>query len=248
MEVWRGRVTSKINGQIYRAGKLWFTEASTSVKSVPYSTVGTTVNPGDPAVTCDTTYFLPSGYAQLGSDVISYTSKSATQLLGVSGITQSYVGNVYQLFEMPTNMERPNYLNAINVSGQITRSPIPLSDDDTKTFYYQVVHTGNKILLKVVGLDQGKIVEIKYTRKLYDMASDTDVSPFPDSYGTEVISQLVAGEMGMVRGIPTAQSILVNGYGNLRDMYSFYMNESNEVKQSIKPVAMNARQYTYLRG
>jgi hypothetical protein len=100
---------------------------------------------------------------------------------------------------MPANIDRPKDVNIIVVSGSISRIPVPLDNDDSKSMYYQIIRSGSATLLKLVGIKADTIVEIVYTRKFYNLTNDSDQSPFPDSYGSEIVSAIVAGEMGLVR-------------------------------------------------
>lgn len=72
------------------------------------------------------------------------------------------------------------------------------------------------------------------------MSEDTDVCQIPDHYGISAIAAMVAGEMGIVRGIPNSQQILLSGYSALREAYQFFTNATNVVKQTIK-----AQSYKY---
>lgn len=66
------------------------------------------------------------------------------------------------------------------------------------------------------------------------MGANTDVNPLPDEYGLSVIANMVAGEFAYQSGMPNGQQLLMDGYDNLQNMYQFFTNTTNVIKQSIK--------------
>lgn len=71
------------------------------------------------------------------------------------------------------------------------------------------------------------------------MGDDSDINPLPDDYGISVLAYLSAGTLAFEHTLPTAQQILLVAYENLQNMYQFFTNTTNVIKQSIKPIPYN---------
>lgn len=111
-----------------------------------------------------------------------------------------------------------------------------------KSIYYQIVRVGTVKLLRIIGLMTNDLVEIIYTNQYMPMVTDSEVCVLPDSYGETVIAYLVAGKLGIEKGIPNGQNILVSGYAELQDFYRYFDNEVYQVKKTLKPVSYKSMQ------
>ena len=222
---------------VIRSGDLWFRDGIFGIRSKAGSELVSDFAVGDVEISCDTSRMLPAGYAQIGGETFHYSSVSATKLLGVTGGTVPHLAGekVVQLYSVPANFDRANSV-WITAPGQYGRKvPVPLDQSETYATYYSVIRYGTLQLLKISGVPTDSVLNCSYSVKINPMSEDSDVCPIPDGYGISVISPLVAGEMAFVRGMPNGAQILTSAYSSLRNMYQFFTNATNVVKQSIKP-------------
>jgi hypothetical protein len=232
--------------RVFRCGKMWFMEGKYPIRVKGGSQLTADYDVGDSTIDTDTTYFLPSGYAQVGGETISYTSVSATQLMGVSGGTVQHLAGdpIIQLYQMPLAVSKPSAVRFVRGdSGQLGSSqiydievPYAESDDTAPTVNYQIIRDASRQLMKVVGLKESDLLEVSYTRKFTDMTSDADECILPEDYGLTVVAPLVAGEMGGVRLMPAGATSMAIGTANLQAMYGDFGNVTTITKQSIKPI------------
>ncbi len=222
---------------VIRAGDLWFRNGIFGIRSKSGSELTADFAVGDVSISCDTTNMLPSGYAQIGGETFKYTSVNSTSLLGVTGGTVAHVSGekVVQLYAAPLNFDRSNALFLTSPGQYGKQVEIPLDQTEKYATYYSVIRYGTLQLLKISGVPTDSVLNCSYSVKINPMSDDTDVCPIPDDYGTTVIAPLVAGEMSFVRGMPNGATILTSAYSSLRNMYQFFTNVTNVVKQSIKP-------------
>lgn len=103
---------------------------------------------------------------------------------------------------MPTGYERPIRMNKVVGTTDVTRSEIPYSENGNKGYYYQIVHTGITKLIRIVGMQTDDLIEILYSSSYTPMVSDFDYCALPDSFGILVIAHIVAGKLGIEKGIP----------------------------------------------
>ena len=229
--------------QTFRCGKMWFLEWSFPIRIMSGSSLSLDYNLWDTTITCDTTNILPSGWIEIGWESISYTSKSSTQLLWVSGWTISHLAteSVTQLYQTPIGMAKPSSLDLIIQwigSSNYTKTQtidIPLDQEEELVTYYKIVRVGSLQLLKIVGLSNQSLVNVKYTKRVDDMVNDTDVCPLPEDYGLSVIAYLAAGELWQVKGMPNAQTQTVMGSSKLQVMYGDVGNVKTITKQKLIP-------------
>lgn len=67
------------------------------------------------------------------------------------------------------------------------------------------------------------------------MTSDSDICVIPDHYGISVIATIVAGELGAEKGLPNAQSLLIEGYAKLQNCYQYFDTDSDKIVRKIMP-------------
>lgn len=237
-EVLRGRITSLLDtNRIYRSGKIQFNEWKTSFRTKAWSRLWAVLNLWDITATCSTNDLYSAWYVQIWSDTINYTWKTTTSILWVSGQTLEHLETekIVQLYEMPVNFEKPNYINFIIQGNDLRTYEIPYNEAESLQVCYTIIKTWNKTLLKVIWIESDSLIEVWYTKIVYDMVTDSDLCILPDNYGIKVIAPLVAWEYAQQKGLPTSQSILMSGYTRLQWLYQFEANAITITKQSIKP-------------
>jgi len=233
-----GRVTSKLDpNRIYRCGKLWFMEWEFPIRIMAGSTLTADFAIWDTTLTCATENLLTAWYVQIGGDTFTYTNKSSTQLLWVTGGTISHLETeaIVQLYDTPIAMDKPSSVQLIIRWQYAKKFDLPLDNGDNYQTYYQIVRTGTKQLLKIVWVEHDSIVEVKYQKIVNNMTDDSDICILPDDYGITVIAYLVAGQFAFEKGMPNAQPILLSGYSALQNMYQNFTNETVITKQKLTP-------------
>lgn len=252
-EVLRGRVTSLLDpNRIYRVWKIWYMESKTWFR-IQWNTILTdALSVWDIIAKCDTSLIYPAWYMQVWSDVINYTSVTSTQLEWVTWITVTHNtwDKLVQLYEMPSNFEKPNEVIKIVQWDTLKVLPIPYDPNESMAYCYNIYKIWNITLLKVIWLTNDDLVQVSYTRKFYNLVDDSDICPLPDDYWTEVIAPLVAWWYASKKWFPISSQVLVDAYTNLQNMYQFISNEITITKQNISPQSywFNSLQgFNYLR-
>jgi hypothetical protein len=233
-KVLKGRVRSLLDpNKTYRAGKLWFLENKTNIRIKSWWILSEALDLWDITALCDTTYILSSWYVEIWRDLINYTSIDTTGLLGVSWQTIWHLiwEKIVQLYEMPVAMDKPNKVLRVIWNKEYE---IPLYTGQ-ESVYYQIIRTWTKILFKIVWLSNDDLVSVEYVSKFINMGSNATENPLPETYWISVLAYLTAGELGYNTGLTLAERVLNTAYSNLQEMYQDYTNETNVIKQSIKP-------------
>ena len=236
LEVWRGRVVNLLNPQqVIRAWNLWFQEWNTSLRVKAGGIVTELVSFWDTEIKASTTNLLPSGYVLIGWDIINYTWKTSTELTGVTWITTTHLvwDWITQLYPVPANFETMIWMDYVfNWIAWVYYQEIPLNNGVAS---YQIMRLWANVYLKINGFQNNTQIRVRYAKKYEDLVNDTDICPFPDKYGVNVISFLVAWTLAYDKWMPTAERLLNRSYGNLRAMYQYYTNETKVIKQRIQP-------------
>lgn len=239
-KVLKGRIKNLLNpNQTFRAWKLWFGNWTTSFRSVNDSRLTTEINVWDVIVEMNTTWFLDDWYVQIWSDILNYTSKTDTQIEWVTWITtrHDWWVAITQLYEMPSDFDKPNFFYIIQESYRITPVEIPYDKDENYVVYYKIFKSWGKNLLKLAWIQQDSLMQIDYLKIHTDQVDDTDESMFEDEYALDVISMLAAWELAFKYKLPNFDSLLSEAYANLQNMFQYYASETNITRQNIKPKA-----------
>lgn len=239
-EIWLGRVVNKLNPQqSFRAWELYFKNWTTNVRIQAWWKLTNAFNIADLTALTDTTNLLGAWYVEIGWDVVKYTSKTSTSIDWTSGQTINHLTGeeVIQLYEMPEGINKPSKVELITTGYQARQIEIPLDNTDTYGRYYQIIRKDWKTLLKIVWLKQDNLVTVSYIKEWTNMSANTDNCPFPWYYWISVLAYIVAGSLWYDKGIPNSQQHLSSGYSSLNMMYGQFNNETNVIKQHIKPKA-----------
>lgn len=232
----RWKISSLIDpNRIYSAGKLWIREWSVYTRTVLSSSLTQDFTIWG-TLYCDTTNLASSGWVDIAWEQISYTAKTSTTLTGTSTSTILHKAGeeVKQLYVMPANFEKPISIYVIDdVTGEKIFD-IPLWQE-WRVIYYEIIKKSTANLIKIVWIDSNALVEIRYSWTYTNLVNDADICVIPDHYGESVIAYIVAGELGLDKGLPNAQNLLVRGYANLQNCYQYFNSETDTVTRTIKP-------------
>ncbi len=236
----RWKITSLLDpNKIYSTGRLWLREGSTYIRTTYNTALTQWINIGDTTIYCNTTNLSTSWWIEVGGEQISYTWKTWTTLTGCSAAQATHESGitVVQLYSMPSNFEKPLAVYYISENGWRT-AEIPL-DEGSQTVYYTLFKKTTANLVRITGLDPNTLIEMEYSKSYTPMTSDSDVCILPDHYWDTVIGYLVAGELGLDKGIPNAQNHLIRAYANLQNCYQYFNSESWKPVTSLKPKSYN---------
>lgn len=245
-ELCKGRYVSLASGinwvsqwKTYRCGKIWFIEWNMAVRKVASSALTVDYSIWDTTLTCETTNLLAAGYVEIGGEIFTYTSKSATQLLWVSWGTIEHLEteSVVQLYDTPSDFSKPSTVDLIITGTDIKTVPIPLREADSSYLYYQIFRLGAKQLFKIIWVEADDLVKIKYTKVVTNMTADTDLCILPENYGITVVAYIVAGELGMEHGMPNSLTHNSMGCAKLGVMFGDFGNTETITKQSLRPTS-----------
>lgn len=238
-QIVKWRVTSKLDDRVYRAWKLWFIEQATSIRIKWGSALTAILNVWDTSLSCDTTNLLPSWYVEIWGEIVKYTWVTSTELTWISwNILEHNIGEaIVQLYELPTNLDKPEIVQKIIKWVQIRKSNIPLNNDDNYSIYYQLLRTWNTKLIKIVWLQNDDLVKITYTIRYSQLVNDSDVCILPDTYWKTVVAKIVAWGLWYDKWLMNAERILNSWYKNLMNMFQYFTNETNVIKQNISAKA-----------
>jgi len=236
----RGKIVNVLNPkQILTTGKLWITEWSTYLRTVMNSSLSSDLIVWAVTIACDTTNLASSGWVQIGWQVFAYTGKTSTTLTGITAPTILIPSgtDVIQLYTMPTNFEKPKALFTIDANSGTRVGEILLNKANHVAFYEVIKTSTGGNLLKIVWLDSNTLVEIQYSTSYTPMVNDSDICPIPDHYGESAVAFLVAGEMGLDKGIPNAQNILARAYANTQTAFNYFNSESSKPRTQVRPIS-----------
>ena len=238
----RWRITSLIDpNRIFSAWELWIREGSQYLRTILDSNLTADMAIGANVISCSTTNLLSSGWVEIGWEVFSYSAKTSTQLTWVSPVAtvlHEKGAKVIQLYAMPANFEKPIEVKLIDESSWDTRTHIPYANSQNDV-RYEIIKTSTANLLKISGLDSNSFVQIVYSKTYTELVNDSDICVIPDHYWETVIAFIVAGELGLHKGIPNAQNLLVQWYANLQNCYQYFNSETNSIVKTITPKAYN---------
>ena len=235
-DIWRWSITNLLDPRdILMSGRMWFAEDTVSLRIKSWSKLSAEFNIWDTIAEMSTADILPSGYVQIWGDTIAYASKTDTQIEWVSGQTVAHFiwDKVVQLYEMPIDFEKPLKVSYVRWGDNLRPVDIPFSSDESFGCYYNIVRSGNTPLLKIGGLSNDDMVQVKYEKKYYNMTTNSDLCPFPDDYGIKVVANIVAWIMWRDKNLPQSISVLSGGYASLKVMYWFFNNEIKIIKQTL---------------
>jgi len=236
-DIYRGRVQSVLDKEKYRAWKLWFIDWFTKFRYIPSTKLTAELNLWDTIAEMNTTNLLTAWVVNIGWDVITYTSKTDTQIEGVTWQTIKHLITdvVLPLYKMPTEMDKPTKVEFVVKNTDNKKLPLPLDNTDLYRKYYQMTRVWNDIYLKVIWLETDQIVEVDYIKRHTNVTDNNTLFPITDQYWLSVVANIVSWTLGLWYKLPDSKEQLSIWYTNLQSMFQYFTNEENVIKQSIKP-------------
>lgn len=186
------------------------------------------VNVGDTEINCVTDDLPATGTIKLEWDIITYTSKSATQLLDVTGILLKHTAGttVRLLYDAPADFGKPlKFYKVVNGEEQEVRGKW---EGDSLVTYYDTIYSWDNTYIQVSNNVQWGYY-IKYAKSYTYMTDDTDVSIFPDDIALNSLVFISAGRM--IKDQQLRVQLLTKGYWNLTVASNKYNNQSGKTKK-----------------
>ena len=233
--LWRGKVKNPITKQYLRTGSLYFQENYYSFRISKDWVTTAPVSVWDTAISMVADFMPQSGWVMLWGDYIQYTSRTATSIEGVSGITTSHNEWVVvkPMYALPENYDMLIEMDQVDYQySWVSYTPIDL--DGRVSF--DIVRVWSVPILEIKGLAYDTIIRTKYIVKYVDMTDDTEDFKLPDRYGTSAIATIIAWELAYDKMLPQAERLMNKGYEKLLEMIDFYTRKvKNKTKIRPKP-------------
>jgi hypothetical protein len=251
-----GKVASLIefdragNPKMYTAGDLPFREKRKLYTPIQTGNLTADIDSSSTEVPFDATNFDSTGAIYVGGEIITYTSKTTTEVLGISTpqITHYSGTVVYPLYPLPTDISKPYTFFWIDQGGnKINIPPQDNRQDDQHYNYFSIMtdNNGNDYLLMRGQPNQyisDQTLLLIYYAKAEDMVNNEDICIIPDTY-TDFIPPLVAGQLSRDQDeTETAKGQILKGERGLNEMYQYYNEQTkvNKNKVRLKPANFNA--------
>lgn len=237
-EIWKGRVVNKLNPQqIFRAWNTDYRNSTSNIRIKWGSALTSVFDLWDTVALMNTTNILWAWFMEIWGDVIKYTSISSTQIEWTSGQTIDHLvwEKAIQLYELPSNIDKPTEVFLILKGQEARKQPIPLDQEEQYSVWYKIIKNSGKTLLKINGLQNDDLVSVKFVTKYTNLNTNTDICPFPEDYWIRVISYIVAGTLWYDKGLLNSEQHLNGWYGALNEMYGDFNDITNVIKQKIRP-------------
>lgn len=200
---------------------LTFMETNIYEKTIEDVTTQSLVSAWDTAITIATTWLKDSGAVLINEMVISYTSKTSTQILWCDGVLIDIPqwSPVRKITQLPAN-----YNNVVSVRDVERREDIPRRQEHLSRWQgsaYIIHNSNNKEYLEVQR--PWVICKITLMRQASRLSGDIDNSNLPWEYAMKIIPRLVAGTMLWEKEeYEKWKRILMSAYASVKTLYSVY--------------------------
>lgn len=228
-DIYRWIVHNILNWKIYKAWKLSFINGESRFRYIADTKITTEALIWDTIIEMSTLWLEWAWTLLINWDVITYTSKTDTQIEWVSWITLKYlVWDIAKvLYKMPNDFDKPT-------SVEKNWSDIVYKEDEQAYNCYNLVKSWIDTYIKAIWFSENDILEVSYIKKHTPITDDATISPIPDRYWLSVIANIVSGSLWYRKGMPNSQEQLNFGYTQLQTMLQFYNNDINVITQSIR--------------
>jgi len=214
-----GIVSNPANDEKLQKGNLGFIESQQFYSSVADTSISNEATIGANTLDATTTNNLNSGALYIDGDIITYTSKSSTQFLGVEGITFAHKAGarIKQLAVLPdawgqiikvvynkTNKLRP--VDYRNLEGELQTYYSGVSiDRESETVFESQIDPFYSILdgkyIAMYGFNTNNYaINIEYDKKPIRMSNLTDIATIPDDFAIDVLADYAVANMLYRRG------------------------------------------------
>lgn len=244
-QICRGIYINPMTQQKYTAGDLPFLRKQEFYDIVDKKTLTADVAVWDTAISFDTANFASSGTVLSQGQVITYTSKNSTQILGVTWVISSMDtgANIYQVYALPANISNPFTVFLIDKNGNSVE--IPYIDDRYKTnssYYYTIVqdNSGNEYMHFFGRVNTSGKIQVIYYVNSTDMVLLADDCIIPDCL--DMVSAIVAAELAYENEeLEDAKSKFDIGLSKLNAMYVYHTSRIKRNRQQVVPQAWDFR-------
>jgi len=235
-DIYRGRVQNPLTQKIYRAGALNFIDWFTRFRYIESTILTAALTMWDTVAEMSTVWLLDAWVVLIGWDIITYTSKTDTQIEWISWQTINHLAadRVLPLYLMPEAMDKPTKVEFIVKSTDNTKVELELDNTTSFDKYYQILKEWTNTYIKVVWLDDTEVVEIEYIKKHTNITDDATTFPIPDMYWLSVVANILSWKLWYGKWIPNSEQQLMIWFTTLQSFYQYYTNEINIIKQSLR--------------
>ena len=235
-DIYRWSVINTLNGKIYQAGDLDFLKWDTNFRIITNRALTADVNVWDIIIQVNTIDMVSAWTILLWWDIITYTSKTDTQLEWVTWITIKHLETeVFALlYQMPTNFDKPNNVGSWS-------SEIEYSAEWNLSIFYQIYKSGTDSFLYINWLSKDDIINVNYNNAYTNITDDSTIFPIPNSYGLSVVSNIISGNLWYKKWIPNSEQQMNIGYNSLQTMFNYYTSAINNPVRSIRAKPLNSK-------
>jgi hypothetical protein len=239
------------NQQRYVAWELPFLRKKYFFEHTHKRTLTEEVSVWDVSVKMDTNWLPDEWSVMIWEDIVKYTSKTADELLWVTGIQigQKASTIVYPLFSLPNSITKPYTIFMFEPNGQ--RTEVPYTD-------YRIPVRYNRYYTVVIDNDWAEYIMffwyqqkdkfvMNYYVKPSNLENDSDVCVIPDEYVLRVVPPLVAWQI--LRDNEEAEDAstkFARWFAWLDEMYSYYnslVEKNNQIVYSKPPDLSSIKWY-----
>lgn len=233
----------------YIAWNLKFLERIIYCKNISPTSITVETTNWCSEITINTSSYPNSGSFVINGEIWTYTSKSPTQLLWVTGITTNHIvwSTLYLIFALPSTVSKPFQVYDIN-GYEIEAQDFRFNE---KTTSYTVITDDNNIdYIRFNNCPLGNTL-VRYYKtpsKLTFSTDDNTEIDIPWSYGLTMIAPLVAWHMKYTQWeeIDLATANLTAWYAALEEFYAINAEKTKAPRKSINMTY--PRDNTFYRG
>ena len=231
-EVWQQIIDKQVYNELtntyIQISDLPFNNGLTAFTIISNPVLTADVDIVDVTIDCVTTDLEDDGSVMIGWDIISYTSKSATQLIWVTGILLPHYSwaVVTKLYEAPADFNKP--LDFYSVTDWKNNSIRWKWEAEDLAVFYNTISFWDKIFIITSSNVQGGYY-LKYAKSYTSLTSDSASSIFPADIADNVIP-FIAG-WRMIKDPDLRGQLLAKWYGNLTIAANKYNNQSWTTKK-----------------
>lgn len=231
IDILRGNITNKLNQLNIKWVSLPFNETYNQFEVKASWMLSEELLMWDTTVLAWVSGMLSAWYCLIWWDIIQYTSRTDTQLNGLSGITINHKlwDKISQLYVLPTNLD--NIIKVEQVFAWYTWTQYKEIGQEWLVSYKLI---NNRYLL-INWIMEATQIKVSYKIKYTNLSLDSDICVLPDNYGLSVIAYIVAWNLAYDKWIPTAERLLNSWYMSLKNFYQYYNTEVKPRNTKLMP-------------
>lgn len=246
-QICRCNVTNIVTGQKIRGGILDFLYEDRTINVPKTKSTKSDIDINSQYIELDSLDWLPARWhLEINGNIVNYdwldTVNSA--VLKVNGINGGHKAwsTVHFAFALPVSTIKAADFYDVEYDEALKFVDFRESKSDFFRCYTIKPYKWKKVAV-FYNMDNSPIM-ISYTKKVEPMESDEDECGLPDDYGVKIVPYIVAGTLLIDTSEATKwEKLLMIGYSELEDMYSFYATPVKQFRKKIKttPLSSNLR-------